>query len=150
MKVLMVCLGNICRSPLAEGLLREKVQKRGLNVEVDSCGTAAYHVGEAPDSRMILTAHSHGIDISTLMGRQFTVNDFDEFDQIFAMDSSNYHNIISLARNDADIDKVSFLLDQIKPGENMSVPDPWYGGDKGFEKVYELIDTACENIAKNL
>ncbi len=150
MKVLMVCLGNICRSPLAEGILRYKVQSRNLDIIVDSCGTAAYHVGEAPDSRMILTAHNHGIDISSLIGRQFVVKDYDEYDQIFAMDTSNYHNIISLARNDADIDKVSLLLNQIKQGENMAVPDPWYGGEEGFEEVYQLIDTACENFVKRL
>ena len=150
MKVLMVCLGNICRSPLAEGILRYKVQSRNLDIIVDSCGTAAYHVGEAPDSRMILTAHNHGIDISSLIGRQFVVKDYDEYDQIFAMDTSNYHNIISLARNDADIEKVSLLLNQIKQGENMSVPDPWYGGEEGCEEVYQLIDTACENFVKRL
>jgi len=149
MKVLMVCLGNICRSPLAEGVLRSKIEKQGLNIEVDSCGTAAYHVGEAPDSRMIQTARNHRIEISGLRGRQFSANDFNDFDMIFAMDSSNYHDILRLARDNSDKEKVSLLLNRYKPGSNMSVPDPWYGGDEGFEEVYHLIDEACENIVED-
>ena len=149
MKVLMVCLGNICRSPIAEGVLRHKSEQQGLNIEVDSAGTAAYHVGEQPDSRMQLTAQNHGIDISGQRARQFSFDDFDRFDVIYAMDGSNYQNIISLAENDEDRDKVKLLLNEYKPGADMSVPDPWHGGSEGFERVFQLVDAACDNIIEN-
>src|SRR5690242_5873245 len=106
MKILMVCLGNICRSPLAEGILRDKLERKGLkHVVVDSAGTSDYHVGDHPDKRSIQNAKSHGIDISALVGRQFTVKDFDIFDRIYVMDSSNYGNVTRLARNENDIQK---------------------------------------------
>ena len=110
MKILMVCLGNICRSPMAEGILRDKVSKLSYDIEVDSAGTAAYHIGEAPDSRMIETAMSRGINISDLRARQFCVNDFDVFDKIYAMDVSNLSNMQQLARNKSDLDKLDLLL----------------------------------------
>ena len=148
MKILMVCLGNICRSPLAEGLLRDKVQE--LDVETDSAGTSAYHVGEAPDPRMIKTGRSKGVNISDLRGRQFVVSDFDEFDKIYVMDASNYRNVINLARNDEDKAKVDFILNELHPGSNSEVPDPYYGGDRGFENVYNMLDQATDNILKKL
>lgn len=137
MKVLMVCLGNICRSPLAEGILK-KMQPEW---EIDSAGTASYHIGSAPDPRMISTAASHQIDISMLRARQFTAADFDAFDRIYAMDSSNYTNILSLTSSTEDRAKVHMML-----GEEKNVPDPYYGGDEGFENVYQLLHTACQNI----
>lgn len=146
--VLMVCLGNICRSPLAEGLLRAKLNPKTL--EVDSAGTSDYHVDEAPDPRMTATAAQYNIDISDLRGRQFTVRDFDDFDHIYVMDRSNYNNVIRLARNAADKDKVSLILNEIFPSENREVPDPYYGGQKGFEEVFRLLDEATEVILKKL
>lgn len=148
MKILMVCLGNICRSPLAEGILAHKTQH--LSVEVDSAGTAAYHVGEAPDIRSIKTGRTHGINISGQRGRQFTVEDFDTFDRIYAMDSSNLNNILALARSEADKAKVQLLLNERSPGSNESVPDPYYGGDNGFENVYRMLDEATDVILKKI
>jgi protein-tyrosine phosphatase len=149
MKVLMVCLGNICRSPIAEGVLRHKADQQGLNYIVDSAGTAAYHVGEPPDPRMQMTAQKHGIDISGQRARQFSFDDFDDFDIIYAMDQSNYDNIISLADTEEQKDRVKLLLNEYKPGSDMSVPDPWHGGDNGFETVFQLVKAACDNIIVN-
>ena len=138
MRILMVCLGNICRSPLAEGILRAKA---GSQCVVDSAGTANYHVGEAPDSRMTATASLHQIDISNLRGRQFKVSDFDAFDRIYVMDQSNYRNVCALSPNASSTAKVQYLL-----SNQAEVPDPYYGGDAGFEQVYELLNQACERI----
>ena len=146
----MVCLGNICRSPLAEGVLKAKINERGLSHTVDSAGTSSYHIGEPPDSRMITTAMKHGVDISVQRSRQFRVDDFDYFDYIYVMDSSNYKNVIRQARNDQDRNKVEFLLNAIRPGKDQPVPDPWYGGEKGFETVYLLVEKACEQIVESL
>lgn len=146
MKVLMVCLGNICRSPMADGLLRKKVQDHGLNVTVDSAGTAGYHIGEAPDPRMQDTARKFGLDISHLRGRQFSVQDYDNFDLIYAMDEENYRNILRLARDEADKNKVDMILNEIHPGANMSVPDPYYGGDQGFIDVYNMLNEATDKV----
>ena len=147
----MVCLGNICRSPIAEGIFRDKAQKLGLDFLVDSAGTAAYHVGESPDNRMISTAASMGIDISSLRARQFSVSDYDEFDKIYAMDESNYQNMKNLARNSKDLEKLDLLLNCKDSFINKSVPDPYYGGEDGFYQVFELLDEAIEHlIQKNL
>lgn len=146
MKILMVCLGNICRSPMAEGVMRHKLEQHGIEAIVDSAGTSNYHVGEHPDTRAVAKARQYGINISRLIGRQFTVNDFDEFDRIYVMDSSNFQNITRLARHEADKTKVNLILNEIYPGQNMSVPDPYYGGEEGFENVYRLLDNACEHI----
>lgn len=150
MKILMVCLGNICRSPMADGLLRHKVERDGLPIEVDSAGTAAYHVGEAPDRRMRATAKSFGISIDDLRARQFEVADFDRFDLIYAMDDSNRSNILRLARDEDDTRKVRMILNEIYPGENMSVPDPYYGGEQGFIDVYDMLDRATDKILNDL
>lgn len=149
MKVLMVCLGNICRSPLAHGLLREKVEKAGLNVEVDSAGTSNFHVGEAPDPRMRETAKSFGLNIDDLRARQFVKNDFEDFDLIYAMDQSNYRNILSLASTDEDRSKVRLILNESNPESNLEVPDPYYGGDQGFVDVYKMLDIATDKIIEN-
>ncbi|MBL4752976.1 MAG: low molecular weight phosphotyrosine protein phosphatase [Flavobacteriales bacterium] len=150
MKILMVCLGNICRSPIAEGVLRHKVKQLGLDYQVDSAGTAAYHVGEQPDPRMQLTAQNHGIDISAQSARQFSYEDFDRFDVIYAMDDNNLQDILSLADSEDHRLKVKLLLNEFKPGSNMSVPDPWFGGSDGFEEVFQLVDAACDNIINKL
>lgn len=146
-KILMVCLGNICRSPLAEGILKSKITH--LDILVDSAGTAAYHIGERPDVRSIEIANKYDIDLTSQRARQFSVNDFDEFDRIYAMDTSNYSNIISLARNEKDRDKVDLILNEINPRSFQSVPDPYYGGDNGFQDVYEMLDEACDIIVQN-
>jgi len=147
-KILMVCLGNICRSPLAEGILRSKVNSK--NVWVDSAGTAAYHIGSTPDPRSIEVGYVHGIDISDQKARVFSQNDFDDFDYIYVMDQSNYDNILRLSRNESDRSKVTLILNELSPGENREVPDPYYGGNQGFENVYQLLDASCDLIAKRI
>ena len=142
----MVCLGNICRSPLAEGILKSKVDP--YKVFVDSAGTSDYHVGHSPDPRSVSIAHNRKLDITTQRGRQFKVSDFDEFDHIYVMDMSNYRDVLAQARNEDDRNKVSLILDEIFPGENVEVPDPYYGGNDGFGKVYDMLDKACDVIAE--
>lgn len=149
-RILFVCLGNICRSPLADGILRRKVKEQALNIEVDSAGTAAYHIGKPPDTRMIATAKSRGTDISFLSARQFQQKDFDLFDVIYVMDQSNLQNVNNLARNSADKEKVKLMLNETFPNEDMEVPDPYYGGQAGFEQVYDLLDAATDKIIEKL
>ncbi len=144
-RILMVCLGNICRSPLAEGILQSKLHYKEFFV--DSAGTAAYHVGEAPDPRSIDVAKKYGIDIQNQKARKFTRKDFNTFDYIYAMDKENYLHIISLATKDSEIDKVQMILNEISSDNHESVPDPYYGGSDGFEKVFHLLNDACEKIA---
>ncbi|MGE5943804.1 MAG: low molecular weight protein-tyrosine-phosphatase [Flavobacteriales bacterium] len=147
-RILMVCLGNICRSPLAEGILKSKLPSDKFLV--DSAGTGDYHVGCTPDKRSIAIARKYGLDISNLSGRQFSVADFDTFDYIYVMDASNYNNVIALARDDDDKSKVKFILNEIHPNLNCEVPDPYYGGEDGFENIYKMLDEACSKIAKSL
>lgn len=144
MKILMVCLGNICRSPLAQGILEDKIKATGLSWTVDSSGTSAWHVGELPDSRSIQTANANGIDITDQRARQFVKNDFDDFDLILAMDVSNYNNVLNLAVHENHKSKVKMILNYAYPGENRSVPDPYY--DNGFERVYEMLNLASDHI----
>lgn len=138
-RILFVCLGNICRSPLAEGILLHLIDKHELDLHIDSAGTADYHVGEAPDHRTIQNALKHEVDLTALRARQFTSEDFEKFDRIFVMDKSNYRNVISLARNQNDKNKVDYFLNLSHPGKNLEVPDPYYGGEKGFENVFQLV-----------
>lgn len=145
--VLMVCLGNICRSPLAEGLLRSKVDP--ARVFIDSAGTGGYHIGERPDPRSVAVAKKYGVNIIAQRCRKFTAEDFSKFDIIYAMDQSNYNNIVALANSEADIDKVKLLLEEVDMGIQ-EVPDPYYGGERGFENVFQLIDKACSAIAERL
>ncbi len=147
-KILMVCLGNICRSPLAEGILKSKLSPD--TAIVDSAGTANYHEDSEPDRRSIAVARKYGLDISNLRGRQFTVDDFDVFDLIYVMDQSNYQNVIRLARDEEDKAKVEMILNLVHPSQNFDVPDPYYGGDQGFENVYQMLDEACDIIVNNL
>lgn len=150
MKILMVCLGNICRSPLAEGILQSKVIKEGMDVFIDSAGTSDNHVGQQPDARMRATAKSFGVNIDSLRARQFSKNDFKNFDLIYAMDASNYKNIVALADSEADKSKVILLLNELEPGKNLEVPDPYFGGEQGFIDVFNLLDAATDQIIKKI
>ncbi|MBD0776564.1 low molecular weight phosphotyrosine protein phosphatase [Maribacter sp. ANRC-HE7] len=145
-KVLMVCLGNICRSPLAEGILQNKVDSD--EIHVDSAGTGGYHIGSKPDPRSIEVGKKYGIDISHQRCRLFTIADFEAFDVIYVMDKSNYRNIIALTQNKHHKNKVKLLL-EVLDSSTMEVPDPYYDDD-GFEHVFHLIDEACTVIAKKL
>lgn len=146
MKILMVCLGNICRSPLAEGILQDKADKAGLNWKVDSAGTGNYHIGEAPHRLSQKTAKLHGIDISGQVCRQFIKNDMLLFDKIYAMDMNNYNDIKIISGNAWDASKVDLIMNELFPGENLDVPDPWYGNENNFREVYDMLDKACDAI----
>lgn len=156
MKILMVCLGNICRSPLAEGILQHKVNqqiklanKKFENWEIDSAGTSEYHNGKLPDERSILVAKDNQIDITMQRSRQFTAQDFNDFDIIYVMDSSNFQNVLALAQSEEDKNKVKLIMDELGPGKNIQVPDPYYDAQNsrnGFDNVFEMLDNACEVI----
>lgn len=145
MKILMVCLGNICRSPLAEGILKDKVDKKGLNWEIDSAGTGGYHIGSLPDSRSIEIAKKKGIDITYQRARKVRSIDFEDFDYLFAMDTYNYQDLLKQAHEE-EKSKIKLILNEIYPDENRSVPDPYYGGKDGFENVFEMLNQACDRI----
>ncbi|HSI68757.1 MAG TPA: low molecular weight protein-tyrosine-phosphatase [Gillisia sp.] len=147
-RVLMVCLGNICRSPLAEGILKSKVDLNKVHIE--SAGTGDYHIDDAPDSRSIAVGRRYGLDITDQRGRQFSPEDFDRFDHIYVMDTFNYDDVISQARKEEDKKKVKLILDEVFPGEKVDVPDPYHGGEHGFENVYEMLNEACDIIAAKL
>ena len=148
MKILMVCLGNICRSPLAEGIL--SLKGKHLNLEVDSAGTAAYHIGKQPDIRSIEIANKYTIDLNQQRARQFSRADFDKFDIIYAMDTNNYAHLISLASTETERNKIRMILNEINPKAYQSVPDPYYGGENGFQDVYNMLDKACDKIIQNI
>ena len=147
-KILMVCLGNICRSPLAEGILASKLPKNKFTV--DSAGTGSWHIGRSPDDRSIAVAKKNKINISNQKGRQFSANDFDTFDYIFVMDNANYENVVQLAQSQDQKEKVYLILNELFPNENVDVPDPYFGLTNGFEIVYNMLDEVCEVIAKKL
>ncbi|MBS7233345.1 low molecular weight phosphotyrosine protein phosphatase [Flavobacterium psychroterrae] len=146
-KILMVCLGNICRSPLAEGILASKLPN---NFIVDSAGTGSWHVGNSPDKRSIAVATKNGVNIQNQKGRQFKTSDFDEFDYIYVMDSSNYSDVIDLAKTPEHKNKVQLILNELFPDENVDVPDPYYGVANGFDNVYQMLNEATDIIAKKL
>ena len=145
MRVVMVCLGNICRSPMAEGILRNTATQKGLNLKVDSAGTANYHIGESPDPRAIHCMREYDIDISDLRGRQFTSSDFDSFDHILVMDQSNMRNVLALAKNEEHRKKVRLMLDY-GSSELSEVPDPWYGDMRDFHQTYHLLTDAINSF----
>lgn len=147
-KVLMVCLGNICRSPLAEGILASKLPKNKFRV--DSAGTGSWHVGHSPDKRSIAVAKKNGLSIDDQKGRQFKTSDFDEFDYIYVMDNSNYNDVIHLAKTPEHKEKVQLILNELFPNENVDVPDPYFGVTNGFDNVYQMLDEVTDIIAKKL
>jgi protein-tyrosine phosphatase len=145
MKILMVCLGNICRSTLAEGILAAKITEKGLDWQVDSAGTGNWHIDSLPDYRSIAVAKKYGIDISNQRARQLEYSDLDEFDLIFAMDTSNFSDIRKKAKKEKQIAKIHLIRNLVSPKENLSVPDPYFD-DNGFEEVYFMLDEACDKI----
>lgn len=140
----MVCLGNICRSPLAQGILEQKIRVKGLDWEVDSAGTGRYHVGHGPDQRSIEKGMEYGINIAHQKSRQIELADLDRFDLILTMDTSNYQNVMALAKDKSQQDKIKLILNYVYPERNMVVPDPYYDG--GFQKVYDLLDEALDKL----
>lgn len=147
MKVLMVCLGNICRSPLAQGILEHLIKKNQLDWEVDSAGTGGWHSGEKPDKRSIAIAHKYGINISNQKARKCNGYDIENFDRIYVMDSSNYNDVIKLCSNEEEKSKVQLIMNEVYPNENRNVPDPYYN-DNGFDEVYQMLYKACNEIIK--
>ena len=150
MKIMMVCLGNICRSPMADGLMRKKVAEHQLDIVIESAGTGGWHVDESPDERMQKTGEENGVPIAHSLGRQFKTSDFDKFDRIYVMDQSNYANVVQLARNEDDKNKVGLMLNVLHPGSDMEVPDPYFGGNDGFQRVFEMLDDATDVLMKEL
>ena len=150
-KILMVCLGNICRSPLAEEVMRSKIKKYGLNAKVDSCGIGGWHVGELPDDRAQRTALKHGLDISHQRCRKITLNDFDNFDVIYAMDGEIFSKLSQMAlQGRKEQEKIKLFMNELHPNANLPVPDPYGGGMIQFEEVWEMIDATCEKIAERI
>jgi protein-tyrosine phosphatase len=146
-KILMVCLGNICRSPLAEGIMLKLIRENNINMRVDSAGTSNYHINEAPDKRTIDNAAKHDVDLKPLRARQFKVSDFEKFDKIYVMDKSNMANVLALAKNEEHKAKVDLLLNASNPGTNLELPDPYFGGEQGFEDVFQMVYKACQHMA---
>lgn len=144
----MVCLGNICRSPLAEGILASKLPKDKFFV--DSCGTGKWHIGKQPDDRSIAVAKKNGLDISSQKCRQFHKSDFDTFDYIYVMDANNYSDVMAMAQNQTQKDKVDYILNELFANENVDVPDPFYGLPNGFDNVYEMLDEVGTLLANKL
>jgi protein-tyrosine phosphatase len=149
MKILMVCLGNICRSPLAEGILQNKIAEAGLNWTVDSAGTNGYHIGEAPHPFSQKIARLHKIDISKSKARKFVAEDFDRFDKIYAMAEDVIDEMRSIAKNKFDNKKVELIMNEVFPGQNIDVPDPWSGPELGYHHVYKMLDEACDKIIEH-
>lgn len=146
MKILMVCLGNICRSPLAEGIMQKKIEENQLDWMVESAGTSGHHIGQAPDERSIKIARQKKIDISHYKARKFNYGDFAQYDLILAMDSMNYTDIIRQSIDEDEKSKVHLIMNYVEKGRNIAVPDPYYGGEDGFEKVYSMLEKACDKI----
>jgi protein-tyrosine phosphatase len=146
MKILMVCLGNICRSPLAEGILQQKAFEAGLNWSVESAGTNGYHTGEAPHHLSQKVARLNGLDICSQRSRKLVAEDFEIYDKIYALAADVQQEIRRIAKNKYDASKVDLLMNELYPGKNMDVPDPWYGPEPGYHDVYKMIAAACDAI----
>jgi protein-tyrosine phosphatase len=149
MKILMVCLGNICRSPLAEGILQHKAKEAGLNWQVDSAGTMGHQIGIAPHRLSQKVARENGIEIRNQQCRQFTKEDMKVFDRIFVMDKENFEEVKRISKDAWDENKVSLILNELYPGQNKEVPDPWYGTEKDYHIVFEMLDKASDKIIEN-
>ena len=148
MRILMVCLGNICRSPIAEGVMRHKAETNGLNWIIDSAGTESYHIGEPPHRHSQAICRANGIDISSQCARRFVAADFEKYDKIYAMADDVYREIQRIGGRSADMGRVELFLNELEPGSNASVPDPWYGNEDGYVTVYDLINKTCDNIIR--
>jgi len=148
--ILMVCTGNLCRSPIAAGVLRKKLQERNISAVVDSAGFETYNIGEQLSEQTLEFARNYGIDISDHTMRLFTIQDFDNYDRIYAIDHGGYKDVMFLTRNDQDRLKIDYLLNTILPGQNKMVPNPYTGDMANMESSYQLIDKACEKIAESL
>lgn len=146
----MVCLGNICRSPLAMEILRKKAKEAGLDITVDSAGFEPYHIGDNADKRSLEVAGKHGLDLSEHRARMFQHEDFEKYDKIYAMDQYNYQDIKYMAKNDNDMNKVELILNVLYPGKNMDIPDPYYGGTNGFENIYNSLEKVSDEIINKL
>ena len=150
MKILFVCTGNICRSPMAEGILRQKLTEAGFRDETDSCGFESFHAGDYPDKRAQTVCRKYGIDISRHLARLFGKPDFDNFDRIYVMDSSHYYNVSRMARSAGDMKKVDYVLNLLYPGKDRPVDDPWYHDMQAFEQTFRQIDAACDSLIKEI
>jgi len=148
MKILIVCLGNICRSPIAEGVLNHKIRRHGLSWEVASAGTNGYHTGEPPHEYSRKVCNRHGIDISSQRARRFTADALDRYDKIFVMASDVHRDVCRIAAGHPGLAKVDYFLNELHPGSNQEVPDPWYGDETGYLPVFEMIERTCEAIIK--
>ena len=150
MRVLFLCHTNMCRSPLAEGLLKTIFKNKQIDAVVDSAGFEAFHINEYPDSRAIKKAQENGIDISTKRVRLFNRDDFDKFDKIYVMDTNAYRNALYFARDEKDVSKIDYLMNVIRPGKNESVPDPFYRKLEACDETYDILRNACERIAQGI
>lgn len=146
MRILMVCLGNICRSPIAEGVLRHKIEQHGLDWTVESAGTNSYHTGEPPHRHSQKVCKANGVDISAQRARRFRADDFEQYDKIYVMAGDVYDDVVSMAGNKVKKEKLEYFLNELGEEENGSVPDPWYGNEDGYTPVYQLIERTCEAI----
>lgn len=146
----MVCLGNICRSPLAHGILEHKAKLNSLDISVDSAGTGTWHIGNKPDERSIEIAKKNGISIHDQRARQVSFQDLKEFDLIFAMDTTNYADIKSLDLSEKYHHKIKLILNEIEGAKDKNVPDPYFGGREGFETVFKLLDRACDELINKI
>jgi protein-tyrosine phosphatase len=149
-RILFVCTGNICRSPLAEVILRNKIQLLHASAEIDSAGFEAFHDGDHADARAIRTARNHGIDLTAHRARLFTTQDFQHYDHIYIMDDSHMQRIRHFARGHEDMGKVDYIMNQVHPGQDLNVEDPWYDDLPAFERVYVKLDTACGILAERI
>lgn len=150
MKILMVCLGNICRSPIAHGLLKHKAAQLNLNWEVDSAGTSDWHEGELPNEKSIEVMKTHGIDITYQRSRPLRRKDMEYYDIIYVMDAMNHKNVTDMAKSEVEIAKVHLIMNEVNPGMNQPVPDPWSLTMKHYEDVYEMLDVATDKIVERL
>lgn len=147
-KYLMVCLGNICRSPMAEGILRSEFEAHRIDIQVDSAGTAAFHIGERADSRAQAELRKHGIDISKERAQKFNYKHFEDYDKIYAMDENNYVDLLNFAKTEHDKAKIDMIMNVVEKGKNIPIPDPYYGGDEGFAQVYSMLKSAAEKLVE--